>query len=86
MEHPSSNEKDASFKVDAQNWKNDLTILRQRLAGLEGATQNSSVGMAFFHNPTVFASSASSTWVIDSGATDNMIGNTFCVSVLHFCY
>lgn len=50
----------------------ELSVLRQRLAAL-GVTQDSSVGMISSHNPTGFASSASSsTWVIESGATDNV--------------
>ena len=45
------------------------------MAALEGATEDSSVGMAFSHNPTAFASIASScTCVIDAGATDHVIG------------
>lgn len=71
MEHPSgSNEQEASFKVDSLNWKDKLTNLHQRLASLEGAMQDSLVGMTSSHNPTTFASSASP--VIDSGATHHV--------------
>lgn len=55
-----SNEQEANFKVDAHNWKGEITILLQTLEALEGATQDASVGMASSHNPTAFASSAAS--------------------------
>lgn len=69
VEHPSgSNEQKESFKADIQNWKDELIIFSQRLTALEGATRDSSVGIAFSHNPTEFASFASpSAWVIESG-------------------
>ena len=42
-------------RFESQNWKDELTILCQRLAALESPTKDSSVGMASSHNPTVFA-------------------------------
>eukprot|EP00268_Persea_americana_P031529 TRINITY_DN30740_c0_g2_i2.p1 TRINITY_DN30740_c0_g2~~TRINITY_DN30740_c0_g2_i2.p1 ORF type:complete len:160 (+),score=29.43 TRINITY_DN30740_c0_g2_i2:785-1264(+) len=47
--HPNgSNEQELNFKVDSQNWKDELLLLRQRLEALEGVTQDAYVGMASF--------------------------------------
>lgn len=75
VEHPSgSNEQEASVKVDYQHCKDELTNLHKLLAALEGATQDSLVGMASSHNSIAFASStSSSTWMIDLGAIGHVI-------------
>ena len=82
VEHPKDTiEKDTSN----QNWKDELLVLRRRLAALEGGSQGPSVGMTSSHNPIAFASSSpSSTWVIDSRATDHVTGvhSDFCPIVL----
>lgn len=65
----------ANTEVESQNWQNELAILHQRLAALEGASQTSAVGMvsSSSRNPSAMAStSSSSAWVIDSGATDHV--------------
>ena len=70
IEHPNDN---TEQKTCNQHWKVELSVLRQRLAALEGATQDSSIGMTSSHNHVAFASStSSSTWVIDSSATDHV--------------
>eukprot|EP00268_Persea_americana_P009097 TRINITY_DN13593_c0_g2_i1.p1 TRINITY_DN13593_c0_g2~~TRINITY_DN13593_c0_g2_i1.p1 ORF type:complete len:181 (-),score=26.77 TRINITY_DN13593_c0_g2_i1:243-785(-) len=71
MEHPNDT---TEQETSNQHWKDALSVLRQSSAALEGVTSNSSVGMTSSHNPVTFASSASSsTWVIDSRATDHVI-------------
>lgn len=60
-------------EVESHNWKDKLTILRQRITTLEGVSQTSTIGMvSSCDNPTATASFASSsTQAIDSGATDH---------------
>lgn len=82
VEHPGGT---TEQETRSQHWKDELSILRQTLAALEGVTQDSSAGMTSSHNPTTFASSASSsTWVIDSGGTDHVtrIRSAFCLMLL----
>ena len=65
-------EKDTS----SQNWKDELAVLRQWLAALECVPRYSTAGITSSHNPTA-SSASSSTWAIDSRATDHVTGICF---------